>query len=667
VPDSPIVGAREETEMAKPSMIFEPFQIKSIKLKNRIGLAPMLNMPGVWTSFSITDETIAWFEARARGGAGLIMTGSFAPPIVALPGRKEGFARLAEVIHSHGARLGVQVALGGPMTGTGPSLPPYPSELDAKQAIMDLLTMGSGLLAGGEPHALSVEEIEAHVQALADTAATLKEAGVDCVELHCAHGGATLCCSFISPFYNRREDQYGGSWENRLRFPTDALKRMREAVGEDYPLLVRISADELLGDKGITIDDTTRYIVPALEEAGADCIDVSQGSITHSPEGIEIPLYYPRGCFIHLAEAVKQVTRLPVIGVGRIVDLEMAEDFLQAGKADLIYMGRQLTADPETPKKYLEGRPEDVRKCVACVEGCGTPCSINYDMAPNAIPLTPAQMPRRVLVIGGGVAGMEAARVAAERGHCVTLTEKRSELGGMVAALALEPLTAEFGNLIDYLTVQLEKLGVEVMLSREAGLAEVDELNPDVVIAATGSSMIIPEVAMGKPRVIDHIEALRKRQEIGRRVVVWGLAYGAELAISLAEEGREVVLIGEGSEKTLGGHASNFRRWWVLRKLAEINPARGTPDAQKLSNPKVLSNVRVKEITSEGITLTEEGGDPQVLPYDALIISRGRERNNALSEQLRARATEVHEIGDCASVGDIQKAISRANEVARAI
>jgi 2,4-dienoyl-CoA reductase-like NADH-dependent reductase (Old Yellow Enzyme family) len=269
-------------------MLFEPFQIKSMKLKNRIGMAPMLNMPGVWTRFSITDETIAWFEARARGGAGLIMTGTFAPPMVAIPGWKERFAELARVMHSHGAMLGVQIGSGGPLLGVGPSLPPYPSELDAKQAIMDLLKVGLGLPAPAEPKALSVEEIEAQVQAFAGAAAILKEAGVDCVELHCAHGGATLCCSFISPFYNRREDRYGGSWENRLRFPTDTLRRMRQAVGEDYPLLVRISADELLGEKGITIDDTTRFIVPALEEAGADCIDVSQGSILHSPEGIEI-------------------------------------------------------------------------------------------------------------------------------------------------------------------------------------------------------------------------------------------------------------------------------------------------------------------------------------------------------------------------------------------
>jgi 2-enoate reductase len=237
----------------------------------------------------------------------------------------------------------------------------------------------------------------------------------------------------------------------------------------------------------------------------------------------------------------------------------------------------------------------------------------------------------------------------------------------MVAALALEPLTAEFANLIEYLAVQLEKLGVDVRLSTEAGPAEVDELNPDAVIVATGSSMIVPEIARGRPGVMDHIEALRNRKEIGHRVVVWGMTYGAELAISLAEEGREVTLIGEGGEKTLGGHASNFRRWWILRKLADVNTARGTPEAQRISNPSVLSSVKVEEINSEGIVLTAEGVDRQVLPYDTLLISRGRERDNAISGQLEGRGREVHEIGDCSSVGDIHKAIFSANEVARAI
>ena len=655
--------------MSEARMLFEPIQIKNMRLKNRLGFAPFLNMPGVFTELAITDETIRWFEERARGGTALIMTGGLMPMIIGMPGFKEGIGRLAEVIHSYDAKLGVQIVAGGPMTGRGPSLPPYPDEQSPTQRLMDVVKMQPGLLPATPPtpEAISVGEILLHEQAFADTAAALKEVGVDCVELHCAHGGATLCCSFISPYYNRRDDEYGGSWENRLRFPVETIRKMREAVGEDYPILVRISADELLGEKGITIADTVEHIVPALEKAGADCIDVSQGCILRSPEGIEIPLYYPRGCFIHLAEAVKKATRLPVIGVGRIVDLDMAEQFLQEGKADLIYLGRQITSDPETPKKYLEGRPEDIRKCIACVEACGTPSSINYDIAPGAIPLTPAERSRNVLVIGGGVAGMEAARVCTLRGHRVTLLEQNGELGGMVAALALDPLTREFGNFIDYLTVQMDKLGVDVRLSTRADTAAVEKLRPDAVIMATGSSMTIPPLAKGRSNVMDHIEALRRRTEIGRRVVVWGFSYGAELALSLSREGKEITLIGEGGENGLGSHASNFRKWWVLRKLADINPARGTAEAAKVDNPKVLTRVKVQEITDDGIRIANRDGEESLLAYDTLIVSRGRRRNNSLTKPLQARLSEVHEIGDCAAAAEILRAVTSANEIARRI
>ena len=655
--------------MSETRMLFEPIQIKNMRLKNRLGFAPFLNMPGVFTELAITDETIRWFEERARGGTALIMTGGLMPMIIGMPGFKEGIGRLAEVIHSYDAKLGVQLVAGGPMTGRGPSLPPFPDERSPTQMLMDVVKMEPGLLppTPPTPEAISVGEVLLHEQAFADTAAVLKEVGVDCVELHCAHGGATICCSFISPYYNKRDDEYGGSWENRLRFPVETIQKMRDAVGEDYPLLVRISADELLGDKGITIADTVEHIVPALEKAGVDCIDVSQGCILRSPEGIEIPLYYPRGCFIHLAEAVKKATRLPVIGVGRIVDLDMAEQFLREGKADLIYLGRQITSDPETPKKYLEGRGEDIRKCIACVEGCGTPCSINYDMAPGAIRLTPAERSRKILVIGGGVAGMEAARVCALRGHRVTLLEQRDELGGMVAALALDPLTGEFGNFPDYLTAQLDKLGVDVRLSTRADTAAVEKLSPDAVIVATGSSMTIPPMAKGRSDVMDHIEALRRRTEIGHRVIVWGFSYGAELAISLAGEGKDVTLIGEGGQDGLGTHGSNFRKFWVLRKIADITPARGTTHAAKLSNPKLQTRVKVREVSDKGVRIANRDGEESVLAFDTLIVSRGRRRNNALVKLLQAKLPEVHEIGDCASAADILKAVTSANEVARTI
>lgn len=650
-------------------MIFEPIEINGMVLKNRIGLAPLLNMPDVQTTFTITEKTIKWFEARAKGGAGFIMTGAFSPPLVNdVPGMGDKLAQLADAMHAYDTKIAVQIVTGGPLGGAGPSLPPYPDERHPKESIFEYFLGQISFMPGVEGiKQITVEELEKHMEDFARATKTLKEAGIDAVELHCAHGGATLGCSMISPFYNRREDEYGGSWENRLRFPTNTMRKMREAVGPDYPLIVRLSADELLGEDGITLEDTCKYVVPAMEEAGVDCFDISQGSIMHSPEGITIPLYYPRGCFIHNAEAVKKVTKLPVIGVGRIVDLDMAEKFLAEGKADIIYLGRQLTSDPDTPNKYYDGRTEEIRKCIGCLEGCGTPCPINYDIFPDAIPLTPAEKPKKILIIGGGIAGMEAARICALRGHKVTLMEKSSELGGTVAALALDPLTAEFKNIVDYLAVQMGKLNVDVRICREAGPAEIEEFKPDAVIAATGASLRIPKVAQEQSGVIDHIDALKHRIEIGQKVVIWGLMYGAELAVSLAKEGKDVVLMGEAGEDTIASHVVLNRRWWILRKLVDVNFVRADEEAKLVSNPKVLSNTRVEDITTEGIHVIDKQGRKSLLPYDTLIISRGREKNDAIFEEIEGKAPEVHMIGDCDAAGNIQKAIFSANELARKI
>jgi len=662
--------------------LLEPIEINGMRLKNRIGLAPLLNMPAGEEGY-INDQTIRWFEARAEGGAGLIMTGAVgasAPPSPAQQGvfgfrgiglyddkYIPGFARLAETVHSHGARLGVQIGvIGSVMGGRGPSPPPYPDEMHATDELFFIMT------GRRTPHTeVTIEDIEQSQRDVAAAAARAKAAGVDCVLLHCSHGGATGGCSFISPFYNRRTDKYGGSWEGRLRHPSETIQKMREAVGDDYPILVRICADQLLGERGITPEDTTEIIVPALEKAGVDCFDVSQGDMIRAGEGITIPLYYRRGCFIHLAAAVKQVTRLPVIGVGNIFDMDMAEKFLQEGKADIIYMGRQLTADPETPKKYFEGRPEDIRKCIGDIGGCGNPCTVNYDIQERPIPLAPAERARRVLIIGGGVGGMEAARIAALRGHKVTLIEKEAQLGGMVAALALNPLTGEFRNIVDYLTAQMRKLGVDVRVCKEATTSDVEELSPDVVILATGSSALIPEIAREKPGVMTHSEASKNIRAIGQKVVVWGF-FGVELALSLAEEGKDVVLLGRGGEGSLGSDLSMARRWWLLRKLTDINVPRETPEAVRVGNPQVLYNVAVEDITAGSIQVNIGGNEQRkrALPYDTLILSQRfgeRKANDSLFDELQGKASEVYKIGDCSQVRGIQDAIFSANEVARKV
>jgi 2,4-dienoyl-CoA reductase-like NADH-dependent reductase (Old Yellow Enzyme family)/thioredoxin reductase len=654
--------------------IFEPIEIRGMKLKNRIGFPPFGNMP-VGDNGTVSDLTVRWYEERAKGGAGLIVTGplrSTKPKSKKSKGKIftgfginddsyiPGFARLAEAIHSHGAKLGAYLGAGGPVAGQGPSPLPYPDEAHARDDSI-YATMGYRR----EVRELSIEEIEQIETDIAAAAVRARTAGIDFVNIPSAHGGISLHGSFLSPFYNRRTDEYGGNWEGRLRFVVETIKKVREAVGADYPIFARISADEFLGKQGITLEDTTEIIVPALEKAGVDCIDVSQGSL-HTMEGMTIPGYYPRGCFIHLAAAVKKVAEVPVIGVGNILDLDMAEKFLQDGKADIIYMGRQLTADPETPKKYLEGRTEDIRKCICCLGGCGRPCSVNYDIQDEPIALARAEKAKKVLVIGGGIGGMEAARITALRGHEVTLMEKDSEIGGLVRALALNPLTAEFRNIVDYLAAQLRKLEVDVRVCKEATTMDVKELNPDAIILATGASLIMPEEIKDEKRVISHIEALKRKREIGHKVVIWGLA-AAELAISLAEEGKDVVLMGRGGEDTLGKDYPMMRRFWVLRKLADINAVRVTPESERLSNLEALFNMNVEKITAGEINVVDKDGGKRTLAYDTLIVSRERVADNSLWEELQGVKAEVQKIGDCSQIGDIRQAIHSANEVARTI
>jgi len=648
--------------------LLEPIEINGMVLKNRIGFAPLLNMPDIRDKMVITDRTVEWFAARARGETGFIMTGAVGPDLVAMEGIADGFTRIAEAVHAYGAKLAVQISAGGPLGGVGPSAPPFPNDVNHKPTVFEYFTGAIGFMPGvTEISAYTAEQLEQLGDALARTTRILKDAGVDAVELHCAHGGATLGCSSISPFYNHREDEYGGSWENRLRYSTGTIRKMRKAVGPDFPLIVRLSADELLGKDGITLADTCRYTVPAMVSAGVDCFDISQGSITHSPEGITIPLYYPRGCFIHHAAAVKEATDKPVIGVGRIVDMAMAERYLEEGKADVIYMGRQLTSDPDTPKKYFAGKGDEIRKCIGCLEGCGTPCPINYDINPDAVPLAPAEKPKSILVIGGGVGGMEAARVCALRGHKVTLMEKEPELGGTVAALALDPVAAEFRNIVDYLGVQMRKLGVDVRVCKEVAPDDVDELKPDVIILATGASLRIPKDAEDKPGVIDHIEALKNRSRIGQRVVIWGLMYGAELAISLAQEGKEVTLMGEGGERSMANHTSIGRRWWISRKLTDVNAVRAGDVSQRMREIEVLCNTRVQEVGYSTVRIADREGRERVLDYDTMIVSRGREKNDEMFDALQDKATEVYKVGDCDTAANIRGAIFSANDLARGL
>ncbi len=658
--------------------VWEPLKINSVEIKNRIGLPSLVNMPGGEDGF-ISESTIRWFESRAAGGAGLIMTGAVTvtPPTPEnLKRRKEmnmnkwvgvtddkyipGWRQMAAAIHKHGAKLGVQTVVIGPQSGLGPSLPPYPDTRHPKLSSHEYNNVMPAVVE------VATADIEKHIQDTVDVAARLQKSDVDIFELHLAHGGANLYAAWLSPMYNRRTDGHGGSWANRLKMPCETIQRVRRAVGKDFPIMVRIGSDELMGKYGITLEDTCKILIPALEEAGVDAFDVSQGSIMHSPEGIVIPMYYPRGVYMHHAAAIKKVTSKPVITVGRIVDLRMAEKILSENKADMVFMGRQLVADPDTPKKWQEDRPEDVRGCIGCLAGCGRPCPINYDIQEEPVAFTPTKKPKKILVIGGGVGGMEAARIASLRGHRVTLWEKEKELGGMVSALAKTKLTAEFQNFIDYLGIQMSKLKVDVRVCHEATIEAIEELKPEVIINATGSSMVIPEIAQGVPGVIDHIEACHNQRAIGQRVVIWGLV-AAELAISLAEEGKDVVMIGRGGEDTLARDYPGPRRFWVIRRLVDIHTVRELPAQKRLKNPKVMYHIDVEKVLPGTLHIVDGQGAKAELPFDTFIISRERACNDHLYKQIGSKAAEVYNIGDSSKVGDIKEAVWAANEIARKI
>lgn len=659
--------------------IMEPLTIKGMKLKNRVAFAPILGMPVDPEGF-VNDETIRWFEERAQGGVGFIMTGtleSISPENLSkkAPVMEEtaagmykdeyikAWTQIVDMVHSYDVKIGGQLAAPGPMMAEGPSPPPFPDSESPMFGIFDLMALE--ILPVDE---VSIDRMEFIKKSMATAAGRLKSAGFDCVELHCGHGGANLHAAFLSPFYNKRTDNYGGSWENRVRFIVETVGEIRNVVGNDFPIVVRFSVDERLGERGITLEASAKFIVPILEKAGVDVIDVSQGSVTHSIEGVSIPLYYPRGCFISNAEQIKKVTKLPVIGVGRILDLDMGEQFLEQGKLDIVYLGSELMADPEAPNKYFENRQDETRKCIGCKPiQCGTPCTIYYDSAVDRIPLTPAEKEKKVLIIGGGVAGMEAARIATLRGHKVTLIEKKSELGGMVSVLAQTKLTSEFRNIITYLATQMKKLKVDVRVCKEATAADIDDIKPDVVITACGASLVIPDIAQNTTGVMDHVQACREPDSVGQRVVIWGLN-AAEMAISLAEEGKDVTLMGSGNELSLGGPwVEGARKFYIMRKLTDIPVARGTKEAERVQNPQLVVNAKVESIGPQGVKVSVKGADDQTLPYDSLIISRRRVSNKSLFEELQAKSVDVHKIGDCGKGRSIKEAICSANEVARKI
>lgn len=677
--------------------IFQPITIKSMTMKNRLANAPFGCVPMGDGDGYICDASIKNVHSLVSSDIGLLMCGIIRcmpsksgligydnkkvedqKPAVGIASLADdsyipGWKRLADYAHSFGCCLGVQLGEMGPQAqnSVSPQIPEYEK--------YKMHTFG-GEETISDQKIWTKEELDDLCEAVAQCGRRAKEAGLDCVEIHAAHSTGLLYANALDPFFNHRDDEYGGDLERNFHIVRKTVERMRELVGEDYPIFIRINCDDLKGSMGNTIDDVCRYVIPLLEDIGVDAIDLSQGGPSYTTEGPLPPMYYPRACWMPFHGQVKKVTKLPVVGASRITTIEMAAKYVEEDYVDIMYLGRQIFADGEVIRNYLrDGNDGSTRQCIACLQPGCVPCTVNFKERFAALPGIPpldnsiVEKPKKVLVIGGGVAGMEAARVAAEKGHKVALWEREGRLGGNVGLMASMPLTSEFQNLIDFQQKGLAKTGVEVRCCYEATVERVKDYAPEVILLATGFAMPLPDSVKDGLMVMDHMTALKRKREFRsldqwhKKVVIYGF-FAAELALDLAEQGCDVTLMGSGSDKTIGAEAwvTREREMYLRRKLTDVNYIRASQGSRRVSNPVVYTHAKLEGVSREGVHFYHNGIH-KTMPYDALIVSGGRKKNDEMFEVLKEITPVVIKIGDCDKAGMIKEAIIAANMAARGL
>jgi 2,4-dienoyl-CoA reductase-like NADH-dependent reductase (Old Yellow Enzyme family)/thioredoxin reductase len=649
--------------MAKLKRLFEPINIGKMELKNRI-VMPALNTKFGTEWGAMSDRMIDYYAERAKGGVALIIIENTCidwpvgkagtNPIRADEWKfVQGLHDLVEAVQLYGAKIATQLQHPGRQ---GSSLTAAEGQQLVAPSEIPCLPTGAEM-----PHALTTEEIEVLIGKFIMGATITKAAGFDAVEIQGGHG--YLITEFMSPYSNKREDEYGRDFEGRMKFPLGIVEGIRMVVGPDFPIIFRLSADEYV-EGGLTLEDN-KLIVRRLEAAGVDAISVSSGIYESTPWYSRIfpTAGMPMGCNVPLAEGIKKVVKIPIIVAGKLGDPVLAEKVLKDGKADLIAMGRPLLADPELPRKAYEGRLDDIRPCIYCNEACignisrfwRISCVVNPALGrEREYQIEPAKRKKRVLVVGGGPAGMEAARVASLRGHKVTLYEKEKTLGGQLMAASAPKFKEPIGDLAEYLKSQVGKLGVKVELGTKATPALIKRLKPDVVVLATGAISVIPGIPGARAnKVATAIDILLGRKKAGKKVVIIGGGeVGSELAWFLAEKGKKVTIV-----EMLGGMAMDmnmFSRFYLMDKLAELGI-------------EMLINTTAQEITDKGVVAVDMDGNKRVIEADTVILATGFKPDNELEYKLKGATSEVYTIGDCVKPGKIWGAIESASRIARQI
>ncbi|KJS31230.1 MAG: hypothetical protein VR64_12340 [Desulfatitalea sp. BRH_c12] len=643
------------------SHVFEPGKIGKLEIPNRIV------MPAMGTNFAEADgsvgaRTINYYKARAKGGTGLITVETCA--VTPAGGRAvacslslhdgkylPGMHELTDAVHAYGAKVSVQLNHTGRqavMESNHCKVPVAPSALACP--------MVSCYDVGVVPRALTSEEIEEIIGNYAAAAKRAVAAGFDAVELHGAHG--YLINEFLSPLTNKRDDEYGGSFEKRLTFARKVINAVREKIGSDIPIIIRLNAEDHM-DGGLVMADTKK-IAAAVVEAGVDAISVSSGMYP-SLYRVLAPIYLKPGFLMPFCAEVKSVVDVPVIGVGRIANLALADKVLSQKMADFVAIGRAQIAEPEIVNKSRSGQLKDIRNCIYCnycsmdrlLSFMQVRCAVNAEAGREAeYAITRAPVAKKVVVIGGGPGGMEAARVAALRGHQVTLFEKRDCLGGQLTQAAAPKFKEPVRSLINYLSYQIENNGVAIKMGRQATAGDVLALSPDVVIIATGAGPWIPSLPGAELAVTAHDVLDGGLVDlIGKIVVCGGGSVGCETALFLAERSHDVTLL-EMLDEIAVDH-DYYSRSVLLEEIEK-------------STVKVITGHKMINIGANNVTIADKSGGHTEIIAGTVIFAAGSRPIVDLAETLRG-TVELYTIGDCNKPGRVHNAIHEAAHIAREI
>lgn len=635
-------------------LLFSPIQINKLELANRVIFAPMhnnLNAP----DGSVTQKLIDYFSERADGNPGLMLTpfaaikrdhpllGAYSETMI------PGLSQLCKAVQTRGSRLFLQIALQGGKAKVDPAAP---------SAISSKLYMST-------PREFRAEEIPSLIQDFVTAAERAQIAGFDGVELH---GGHTyLVGQFVSPHTNRREDDYGGSFEKRMRLPESIVHEIRERLGPDFPLGYKLSAHEHL-ENGVDIKLAVR-IAQHMEQAGVDYLHVSSTSSTIyaiNNEYIDCkyfsvaPMYCPRNNLSELAAEIKKTVRIPVVAVGGVVSPEDAEAVLRSGSADLVAVGRAFLADPEWSLKAQKG--QDIRPCIRCNkchilagEGNELRCAVNPRLGREGSIILPAPRSKKIVVVGGGPAGMQAALTASDRGHDVVLYEEGDRVGGNLNLASRPGFKRDLKDFLLYFRKQVEKNDMRVRAGVKASLDILMGENPDKVILATGAHPVTPEIpGIDGEHVLFVDEYFRRYEEFEsvKRVVVVGAGLvGSEIALDLSSKCEEVLLIDmlpyEGLLRK--EHATNRS---VLIKMLES------------SGVTILGQRKLREVQKDGVVF-DSNGTEEFHRADKTILALGFEPRTELRDALAKSnlGFDYYQVGDCIEPRDIFNAVQEGYEV----